>query len=138
MLPPGQCEQGSRMRRQKPPRFEELYWHDGLLERLSVSTPLSMKGKCALVLEVWLYPLDLKVPYPDQSVTKRVALKVTFNDVAKVEFTCDTPDLALNSIFGNINRLRSRMLRGGKRRIALGMFGAELSLTCKKIQVERR
>jgi hypothetical protein len=126
------------MRRRKPPRFEELYWHDGLLERLSVTAPLTMKGKCALVLDVWLYPLDLKVPYPDQSVTKRVALKVTFNDVTKIEFTCDVPDLAFNSIFGNMDRVRSRKLSGGKRRIALGMFGAGLSLTCKKIQVERR
>lgn len=126
------------MRQRFPRRFEELYWHDGLLERLSLTAPLTMKGKGALVLDVWLYPLDLKVSYPDQSVTKRVALKVTFNDVAKIEFKGDVPDLAFNSIFGNLDRVRSRKLKGGKRKIVLGMFGAELSATCKKIQVERR
>src|SRR5216117_1888277 len=82
-------------------RFEQLYWHDGIFEGLTVIAPLSAKAKGELALDVSLYPLKLDVPFPSSNGPKRVPLRVTFAGVTSMSMNCDTPDLASNHVFGN-------------------------------------
>jgi hypothetical protein len=62
---------------------------------------------------------------------------VTFGGVTSMSMNCDMPDLASNHVFGNIDRGWIRELKDG-RRFILAMFGGELTINYKKVQVERR
>jgi hypothetical protein len=127
----------AKMQRRTRARFEELYWHDGIFERLTVIAPLSRKAKGEVALDISLYPLKLDVPFPSSHGPKRVPLRVTFGGVRSMSMNCDMPDLASNHVFGNTDRGWIRELQDG-RRFILAMFGGELTINYKKVQVERR
>jgi hypothetical protein len=125
------------MRRRGKTRFEDLYWHDGIFEALSVVAPMRRKAKGALALDVSLYPLNRNVPFPNSLDTKRVALRVSFSGVRSIDLNCDMPDLAFNHMFGNMNQGRIRKLKDAKR-FVLNMFGGDLTIDFKTARVERR
>jgi hypothetical protein len=125
------------MQRPSRVRFEELYWHDGIFEGLTIIAPLSRKAKGELALDASLYPLKLDTPFPSDHGPKRLPLRVTFAGVSSVNVTCDMPDLAENHVFGNTDRGWIRELKDG-RRFILAMFGGELTINYKKVRVERR